>query len=65
MLLRAVVGFAAVAALVSLGAWVADQRRSGSPVVRGIADRVHGVVGVFAIAVIALLVVGAIQLLAQ
>jgi hypothetical protein len=67
MLVRALIGFAVLAAVVSLGAWVVDQRRSTStaPPIRRIADRVHWIVGVLAIAVLAILLVGAVQLLQQ
>ena len=60
MLVRAVVGFALLAAFVVLGAWINDRRRSGQPWLRAAAGKVHWVVGVMALGAIALLVVGAV-----
>lgn len=65
MLARTALGVGLLAAILALGAAVTRLRRSGQPVVRGVAERVHGVVGVVAIAFVAVLVVSAIRLVAS
>jgi hypothetical protein len=65
MLLRALVGFALLGAFVALGAWVNDRRRHGEPWLRQLAGQVHWTVGVLALGVLALLVVGAVTYLRQ
>lgn len=63
MLLRSVLGFAALIAFVALGAWVNRQRRTGGPLLRPLAGKVHWTVGVIAIAVVTLLLVTAVGVL--
>jgi hypothetical protein len=65
LLLRAAAGFALLAAFVVLGAWVNDRRRQGEPWMRAAAARVHWAVGVIALGVVALLLVGAVTFVLQ
>jgi hypothetical protein len=63
VLVRSALGFSVVLGSLALGALAGRWRRSGRPLLRSIGSKVHRVVGVLAVAVLAVLVVTALRLL--